>query len=168
MVKKRFVIMLVAEKSVVSIHYTLKNDAGEVLDSSVGQSPLAYLHGASNIIPGLENALVGKTVGDKLDVSVTAEEGYGPIREELVQKVPHDNFQGIDNVEVGMQFMAQAPWGEQPVTVVEVEEDGITLDGNHPLAGQNLHFAVEVVEVREASEEEVTHGHAHGEGGHHH
>ncbi|MBT3146766.1 peptidylprolyl isomerase [Neptunomonas phycophila] len=160
--------MQVADKSVVSIHYTLTNSAGETLDSSVGQAPLAYLHGASNIVPGLENALVGKAVGDKLDVQVTAEEGYGPLREELVQKVPHENFQGVEDLQVGMQFMAQAPWGEQPVTVVKVEEDGVTLDGNHPLAGQDLTFAVEIVEIRDATEEEMTHGHAHGEGGHHH
>jgi len=160
--------MQVADKSVVSIHYTLTNSEGETLDSSVGQAPLAYLNGASNIVPGLENALIGKAVGDKLDVTVTAEEGYGPLREELVQKVPHENFQGVEDLQVGMQFMAQAPWGEQPVTVVKVEEDGVTLDGNHPLAGQDLTFAVEIVEVREATEEEVTHGHAHGEGGHHH
>ena len=160
--------MQVADKSVVSIHYTLTNSAGETLDSSVGQAPLAYLHGASNIVPGLENALVGKAVGDKLDVQVTAEEGYGPLREELVQKVPHEDFQGVEDLQVGMQFMAQAPWGEQPVTVVKVEEDGVTLDGNHPLAGQDLTFAVEIVEIRDATEEEMTHGHAHGEGGHHH
>ena len=111
---------------------------------------------------------MGKAVGDKLDVQVTAEEGYGPLREELVQKVPHENFQGVEDLQVGMQFMAQAPWGEQPVTVVKVEEDGVTLDGNHPLAGQDLTFAVEIVEIRDATEEEMTHGHAHGEGGHHH
>lgn len=161
--------MQIDDKKVVSIHYTLKNDQGEVLDSSEGQQPLLYLHGASNIVPGLENALAGKQTGDKLDVAVTPEEGYGEQREELVQKVPHDNFQGVGaEIQVGMQFMAQAPWGEQPVTVVAVEEDGVTLDGNHPLAGQTLNFAVEVVEVRDASDEEVEHGHVHGEGGHQH
>ena len=160
--------MQIAENSVVTIHYTLTNSEGEVLDSSQGQEPLAYLAGASNIIPGLENALTGKQVGDKLDVTVEPEEAYGPLREELVQKVDHENFQGIDDIQVGMQFMAQAPWGEQPVTVIAVEEDGITLDGNHPLAGQTLTFAVEVMAVRSATDEELQHGHAHGEGGHHH
>ncbi|QEQ96199.1 FKBP-type peptidyl-prolyl cis-trans isomerase [Neptunomonas concharum] len=160
--------MQIAENSVVTIHYTLTNSEGEVLDSSQGQEPLAYLAGASNIIPGLENALTGKQVGDKLDVTVEPEEAYGPLREELVQKVDHENFQGIDDIQVGMQFMAQAPWGEQPVTVMAVEEDGITLDGNHPLAGQTLTFAVEVMAVRSATDEELQHGHAHGEGGHHH
>ena len=160
--------MQIAENSVVTIHYTLTNSEGEVLDSSQGQEPLAYLAGASNIIPGLENALTGKQVGDKLDVTVEPEDAYGPLREELVQKVDHENFQGIDDIQVGMQFMAQAPWGEQPVTVMAVEEDGITLDGNHPLAGQTLTFAVEVMAVRSATDEELQHGHAHGEGGHHH
>lgn len=160
--------MQIAENSAVTIHYTLTNSKGEVLDSSEGQEPLAYLSGASNIIPGLENALVGKQVGDKLEVTVEPEQAYGPLRDELVQKVNHENFEGVDDIHVGMQFMAQAPWGEQPVTVMNVEEDGITLDGNHPLAGQTLTFAVEVVEVRAASEEELSHGHVHGEGGHHH
>lgn len=160
--------MQIAEKSVVSIHYTLTNAEGNVLDSSEGQDPLAYLHGASNIIPGLENALVGKTVGDSLKVTVEPEEGYGPVRDELVQDVDRSAFSGIDDIQIGMQFMAQTPWGEQPVTVVKVEGDNITLDGNHPLAGQTLTFDVEVVEVREATEEEAEHGHAHGAGGHEH
>ena len=160
--------MQIADKTVVQVNYTLKNDSGEVLDSSEGQEPLAFLCGAQNIIPGLENALLGKQVGDKLDVRVEPSEGYGEVHEEMIQKVPKENFEGVDSVEVGMQFMAQAPWGEQPVTVIKVEEDGVTLDGNHPMAGQILNFSVEVVEVREASEEEVEHGHSHGAGGHHH
>ncbi|TCK09584.1 FKBP-type peptidyl-prolyl cis-trans isomerase [Marinobacterium mangrovicola] len=160
--------MQIAANAVVSIHYTLTNAAGDKLDSSEGQEPLAYLHGASNIIPGLENALVGKAVGDKLSVTVEPEEGYGEVREELVQEVDRSNFEGIDVVEPGMQFMAQTPWGQQPVTVVKVEGDNVTLDGNHPLAGQTLSFDVEVVEVREATEEELSHGHVHGEGGHEH
>jgi len=160
--------MQIAEKTVVSIHYTLTNAEGETLDSSNGQDPLAYLHGAGNIIPGLENALVGKTVGDSLQVTVEPEEGYGPVRDELVQDVDRSAFSGIEDIQTGMQFMAQTPWGEQPVTVVKVEGDSITLDGNHPLAGQTLTFDVEVVEIRDATDEEVEHGHAHGAGGHHH
>jgi len=160
--------MQIAEKTVVQIHYTLTNEGGEVMDSSEGQEPLAFLCGAQNIIPGLENALLGKQAGDKLDVRVEPSEGYGEVHEEMIQKVPQENFAGVDTVEVGMQFMAQAPWGEQPVTVIKVEEDGITLDGNHPMAGQVLNFSVEVVEVRAASDEEVEHGHAHGAGGHQH
>lgn len=153
--------MLIAENLVVSIHYTLKDSQGNTLDSSAGQEPLPFLCGANNIVVGLENALIGKSVGDKLDVEVKPEEGYGEIREDLVQKVDRANFQGIDNIEVGMQFMAEAPWGQQPVTVIQVEDDGVTLDGNHPLAGQTLNFSVEVTEVREATDDEIAHGHVH-------
>lgn len=156
--------MQIAENLVALIHYTLKNDSGEVLDSSAGQEPLPFLCGANNIVAGLEKALLGKTVGDKLDVEVKPEDGYGEVRAELVQKVARDNFQGIDDIQVGMQFMAEAPWGQQPVTVVEIAEDGITLDGNHPLAGQTLVFSVEVTEVRQATDDELAHGHVHGEG----
>lgn len=160
--------MQIADKTVVSIHYTLTNALGETIDSSVGQDPLVYLQGAQNIIPGLENALAGKTVGDALQVTVEPAEGYGEIRDELIQEVDRSAFQGVDDIDVGMQFMAQTPWGEQPVTVVKVEGDQITLDGNHQLAGETLNFDVEIVEVRDATAEEVEHGHAHGPGGHHH
>ena len=160
--------MQIADKTVVSIHYTLTNALGETIDSSVGQDPLVYLQGAQNIIPGLENALTGKAVGDALQVTVEPAEGYGEVRDELIQEVDRSAFQGVDDIDVGMQFMAQTPWGEQPVTVVKVEGDQITLDGNHQLAGETLNFDVEVVEVREATTEEVEHGHVHGPGGHHH
>ncbi len=160
--------MQIADKTVVSIHYTLTNADGETLDSSVGQDPLVYLHGSNNIIAGLEAALLGKSAGDSLQVSVEPGDGYGELRDELVQEVDRSAFQGVDDIDVGMQFMAQTPWGEQPVTVVKVEGDNITLDGNHPLAGQVLNFDVEVVEIREASAEELDHGHVHGAGGHHH
>lgn len=160
--------MQIADKTVVSIHYTLTNADGETLDSSVGQDPLVYLHGSNNIIAGLEAALLGKSAGDSLQVSVEAAEGYGELREELIQEVDRSAFEGVDEIDVGMQFMAQTPWGEQPVTVVKVEGENITLDGNHPLAGQVLNFDVEVVEVRAASAEELDHGHVHGAGGHHH
>lgn len=153
--------MQVSDNKVVSIHYTLCNAAGDVLDSSVGEEPLPYLHGAGNIVAGLEDALLEKNVGDKLDVTVPPELGYGEKHEEMIQKVPTENFEGIDNIEIGMQFMAEAPWGQQPVTVMAVEDDGITIDGNHPLAGETLHFNVEVVEIREATEEEIEHGHVH-------
>jgi len=151
--------MQIAENTVVSIHYTLSNTAGEVMDSSEGQDPLAYLHGANNIIPGLESALVGKTTGDSLQVVVEPDQAYGEIREELIQSVDRSNFVDIAEIQVGMQFMAQTPWGEQPVTVVEVEGENIVLDGNHPLAGQTLTFDVKVVDVREATAEELTEGH---------
>ncbi|MFC6673888.1 FKBP-type peptidyl-prolyl cis-trans isomerase [Marinobacterium aestuariivivens] len=160
--------MQIAANTVVQIHYTLKNSEGNVIDSSDGQEPLAYLHGGGNIVEGLESALAGKAAGDKLDVTVEPERGYGDRRDDLVQTVDRSNFVGIEQIEVGMQFLAQTPWGEQPVTVVAVADDNVTLDGNHPLAGEVLNFAIEVVDVREATEEELQHGHAHGEGGHDH
>ncbi|GGO75543.1 peptidyl-prolyl cis-trans isomerase [Marinobacterium nitratireducens] len=160
--------MQIAANTVVKIHYTLKNAEGNVIDSSEGQEPLAYLHGGGNIVEGLESALAGKAAGDKLDVTVDPERGYGSRRDDLVQTVDRSNFVGIDQIEVGMQFLAQTPWGEQPVTVVAVADDNVTLDGNHPLAGEVLNFAIEVMDVRAATDEELEHGHAHGEGGHHH
>ena len=160
--------MKIAHEKVVSIHYTLTNHEGTVLDSSTGSDPLAYLHGFGNIIPGLENALTGKQAGDKLKVSIKPEEAYGVRDDALVQVVPRTAFGGAQDLEVGMQFQAQTPQGVRVVTIVEVEGDDITLDGNHPLAGETLHFDVEVTEVRAASQEELAHGHVHGEGGHHH
>lgn len=160
--------MEIANACVASIHYTLKNDAGEVLDSSDGREPLLYLHGASNIIPGLENALVGKVAGDKISISVSPEEGYGQPQDELVQVVPRESFQGVDQIDVGMRFQADSSQGPMVVTVTAVDEENVTVDGNHPLAGENLNFDAEVVEVRAASDEEKEHGHPHGPGGHQH
>ena len=154
--------LLIGDNLVVSIHYTLTNDAGEVLDSSEGSEPLNYLHGAGNIIPGLENALVGKVEGDSLQVTVQPEEGYGPVVDELVQKVPQEMFAGVDDVDVGMVFQTQTPDGQQLlVTVTDIADDGITIDGNHPLAGQVLNFAVAITGVRDATPEEIAHGHVH-------
>ena len=156
--------MQIAQNSVVAFHYTLTNDSGEVLDSSEGREPLTYLHGAGNIIPGLEKEMEGRAPGEKLQAQVTPEEGYGEVQSQLVQEVPRDAFQGVENVEPGMQFQAQTEGGPLMVTVTQVEGDTVTVDGNHPLAGQQLNFDVEIAEVREASEEEVEHGHVHGEG----
>lgn len=160
--------MQISENSVVAIAYTLTNDEGQVLDTSAGGEPLVYLHGAQNIIPGLENALVGKQVGDKLKVSVQPAEGYGEYDAQLVQVVPKHLFAGVETIEAGMQFHAQTDYGMQVVTVAAVEGDEVTVDGNHPLAGQTLNFDVEVMSIREASQEELDHGHVHGAGGHHH
>lgn len=160
--------MQAGDNTVVLIHYTLTSDTGETLDTSAGREPLGYLHGFGNIIPGLENALTGKQAGDKLKVSIKPEEAYGVRDDALVQVVPRSAFGGAQDLEVGMQFQAQTPQGVRVVTIVEVEGDDITLDGNHPLAGETLHFDVEVTEVRAASQEELAHGHVHGEGGHHH
>jgi FKBP-type peptidyl-prolyl cis-trans isomerase SlyD len=160
--------MQIKENSVVSFHYTLTGKEGQVIDSSEGNQPLTYLHGVGQIVPGLENALLGKQAGEKLDVEVSAEEGYGEHHEFMVQQVPREAFQGVDDIEPGMQFQAQTPQGAMTVTVTAADETTVTVDGNHPLAGQPLFFAVEIVSVRDASEEEITHGHVHGEGGHHH
>jgi FKBP-type peptidyl-prolyl cis-trans isomerase SlyD len=161
--------MTITQNSAVSFHYTLTDDQGQQIDSSAGQDPLAYLHGAGNIIPGLENALEGKSVGDQLNVEVSAEEGYGPVQQELIQEVPREAFQGVDTIEVGMQFEAQTgQGGAVPVTVTAVTDETVTVDGNHPLAGKTLNFDVTIADVREASEEELAHGHIHGPGGHHH
>jgi len=161
--------MLIAQDKVVLIHYTLKNDAGETLDSSSGGDPLAYIHGQGNIIPGLEKALEGKQSGDKLNVKVGPSEGYGERDDNLVQQVPRRAFGGAPNVKPGMQFHAQTSQGQtRVVTVTRIQGDMVTVDGNHPLAGENLHFDVEVTDVRDASEEELEHGHVHGPGGHHH
>lgn len=160
--------MQIANNVVALIEYTLTNDQGEVLDSSVGGEPLGYLHGAGNIIPGLEDALEGKKVGDSFKVSIAPADGYGEQNEALLQVVPREMFQGVEQIEAGMQFHAQTDHGMQVITVAKVEGDNITVDGNHPLAGQTLHFDVKVIEVRAATQEEQEHGHVHGHGGHHH
>lgn len=160
--------MQIADRTVASFHYTLTNDAGEVLDSSRGRDPLSYLHGAGNIVPGLEKAMVGRGVGEAFDVRVVPEEGYGVHHPQLVQDVPRSAFAGVDTIEPGMQFTARSPQGVQHVTVTKVTLDTVTVDGNHPLAGEHLNFAIEVTEVRAATEEELAHGHVHGPGGHHH
>jgi FKBP-type peptidyl-prolyl cis-trans isomerase SlyD len=146
--------MEITEARVASIHYTLTDDGGEVIDKSPESQPLRYLHGAGNIVPGLEKALAGKQAGDSLRVDVDPEEGYGPRNERLVQVVPRDVFEGVDKVEPGMQFQAQSQHGPLLVTVVEVGDAQVKIDGNHPLAGRTLHFDVEVADVRDASEEE--------------
>ncbi|MDI1300460.1 MAG: peptidylprolyl isomerase [bacterium] len=161
-------MMQIANDVVVSIEYTLTDDQGNVIDSSAGGEPLAYLHGAGNIIPGLEAALEGKVVGDAFKVSIAPADGYGEKNDDMLQQVPREMFQGVDVIEAGMQFHAQTDHGMQVITVSAVEGDLVTVDGNHPLAGQNLHFDVKVLEVRAPSEEELEHGHVHGAGGHHH
>jgi FKBP-type peptidyl-prolyl cis-trans isomerase SlyD len=160
--------MSISNNSVASIHYTLTDGEGKVIDSSQGQEPLAYLHGAGNIIPGLEKALAGKVVGDKFKVNIPAAEAYGVRDDNMVQELPSNMFSGIDKIEVGMEFHAETEHGLQVVTVTKVEGDTITIDGNHPLAGVDLTFDVEVADVRDATQEELDHGHAHGAGGHHH
>jgi FKBP-type peptidyl-prolyl cis-trans isomerase SlyD len=160
--------MQITANCVAYIHYTLKDDAGAVIDSSSGGEPLAYLHGAGNIVPGLEKALEGKAAGEKVAVKVAPEEGYGVRDEALVQQVPRRSFQGVRDLKEGMQFQAQTQQGPVAVTVTRVQGDMITVDGNHALAGVTLNFEVEVTKVRDATPEELIHGHVHGPGGHSH
>lgn len=160
--------MKIEKNKVVSIDYKLTGSDGQVIDSSEGREPLAYLHGNGNIVSGLEEALEGKTTGDMLNVSVPPEKGYGLRDEAKTVEVPKDKLQGVQEINPGMQFQAQTPEGPQIFTVSKVGETSVTLDGNHPLAGATLNFDVQVREVRDASAEEVSHGHVHGPGGHQH
>lgn len=161
--------MKIAENCIVSIHYRLTDDEGEELDSSSDGDPLVYLHGADNIIPGLEDALEGRGAGDQLEVVVQPEDAYGPVDPELVQAVPRSSFKGVDKLEPGMQFQMKDPEGQvQVVTVQEVKGQEVTIDANHPLAGQVLHFAITVEAVRAATAEEIDHGHVHDGHGHGH
>ncbi|MEZ4798754.1 MAG: peptidylprolyl isomerase [Flavobacteriales bacterium] len=159
--------MQISNEKVAAIHYTLRDNDGKVLDSSEGKDPLYYLHGFGNLIPGMEEGLEGKAVGDKFTIKVSPEKGYGVRSEEAVQKVPREAF-GEADVQLGMQFRAGNENGQYVVTVVEIGADTVTVDANHPLAGVELNFDVEVMEVREASAEEVSHGHVHGPHGHNH
>ena len=160
--------MAIEKDKVVSIDYTLTGDNGQVLDSSNGREPLAYLHGAGNIIPGLESALEGKDEGDELNVQIPPDQAYGQRDERMVQPVPRTAFQGVADIQPGMQFQAQTNAGPRLITVVGVEGDQVTIDANHPLAGATLKFDVKVVNVRDATSEEMSHGHVHGAGGHQH
>ncbi len=154
--------MQVAEKTVVSMNYTLKDDDGTVIDSSEGREPLSFIAGKGMIIPGLEQALIGKNPGDEVSVSVSPEEGYGEYREEMTVQVNKDQFQGDSEITEGMQVQAHNKDGStQILTVKEVSDDQVTLDANHPLAGQTLHFDVSIEDVREATQEELDHGHTH-------
>jgi len=160
--------MAIQKDKVVSIDYTLTGDNGQVLDSSNGREPLAYLHGAGNIIPGLESALEGKDEGDELNVQIPPDQAYGQRDERMVQPVPRTAFQGVADIQPGMQFQAQTNAGPRLITVVGVEGDQVTIDANHPLAGATLKFDVKIVNVRDATSEEMSHGHVHGAGGHQH
>ena len=156
--------MKIAKHAVVAIHYTLKDNSGNVLDSSAGRDPLWYLHGEGNLIPGMEEGLEGREKGNKFELKIAPEKGYGVRNDKLIQKVPRSTF-GTQKVEKGMKFHTN---NGGVVTVTEVGLDQITVDANHELAGVELNFAVEVMEVRAATTEEIAHGHVHGPGDHHH
>lgn len=160
--------MRVEKNTVVAIDYKLTDDSGQVLDSSESHGPMSYLHGNNGIIPGLERELDGKEVGDELQVSVAPSDAYGERNDALRQEVPRSQFEGVDDLSPGMQFRVESNNGPMVITVVEVGDEQVTIDGNHPLAGVNLNFEVTVRDVREATAEELQHGHAHGPGGHEH
>ncbi len=160
--------MQVSEGKVVAIKYTLKDDDGDVVDSNQEGAPLPYLHGARNIVKGLETALEGKQAGDQVAVMVPPADGYGEWMPGMEISVPRDRFPQGENLEPGLRFQAPTKNGPHVFTITEISDENIKADGNHPLAGENLHFEVEVVEVRDATQEELDHGHVHGPGGHHH
>jgi FKBP-type peptidyl-prolyl cis-trans isomerase SlyD len=161
-------VQAAGDGKVVSIHYTLRDDDGDVVDSSSGGEPLEYLHGAGNIVPGLEAAMAGKQVGESFQVTVAPADGYGEVVGDP-RAVPRSAFPADAELEPGSQFFVRGPDGDPlPVWVVGVDGDEVLLDANHPLAGENLHFEIEVVGVRVATEEELEHGHPHGPDGHEH
>ena len=158
----------ISDGKVVQIHYTLTNDAGETLDSSAGQEPLAYLHGAQNIVPGLERQLEGHVQGDKLKASVPPEEAYGELQGEGPQSVPRNEFPEEIEIAPGMTFQVEGEQGEPfLIWVVNVAGEEVLVDINHPLAGVQLNFDIEVVDIRPATQEEIDHGHPHTGGEHH-
>lgn len=158
----------IGAKKVVSFHYTLRNDAGEVIDQSEEGEPMAYLVGAQNIVPGLEKAMLNRAVGDTFEVKVPAAEGYGE-RVDGSAKVPRTEFPEDVELQPGMSLLAEGPDGSAvPLWITHVGDEEVTVDPNHPLAGVDLHFEVEVAAIRAASDEELEHGHPHGPGGHHH
>jgi len=161
---------VITKNKVVSVSYCLKNMQGEELDRADSSKPLEYLHGSGNIVPGLENALDGLKVGDKKEVTVKPEDGYGEILADLKMEVERKMFPADQKIALGMRFMADLSDGKKhPFNIVDIKDDKVHIDGNHPLAGQTLQFSIEIMKVRDATPEELKHGHAHGEGsGHHH
>lgn len=160
--------MTIALHKVVTLNYTLKNSEGTLLDTSEGREPLVYLHGVGALIPGLEKELEGKGAGDKLNAVIAPEHAYGERRDDLMKLVPKSGFQGEEKMVVGMQVQLQTEHGPAIATISKIEGEDVTLDLNHPLAGMTLHFDVAVEDIREATEDEISHGHVHGPGGHNH
>lgn len=156
---------IITKDTAVKFNYILKDDDGKILDQSQEGQPLGYLHGHNNIIPGLEQQLEGKSAGETLTAIVEPADGYGDYQEQAIQHVPRDNFQGVEDIQPGMQFQSEAGGQVMLVTVTEVNDKEVTVDANHPLAGKRLTFEVEIQEVRAATEDEINHGHAHGVGG---
>ncbi len=161
--------MSIEKDKVVTMHYHLTNSEGEVLDSSRGSDPLTYLHGVGNLVAGLERELDGLEAGATKTVGVEPTDGYGERDDNMMETLPRSDLDGVENLEVGMQLEAQDPNGQSfTVYVAEIRDDEVVIDANHPLAGVFLNFEIEIVDVRDATDEELSHGHVHGEGGHHH
>jgi FKBP-type peptidyl-prolyl cis-trans isomerase SlyD len=160
--------MKINNDKVVVLHYAVSDIENTLIDSSYDDKPLAVIHGTGYLIPGLEQALTGHKAGDQLEVEVQAEQAYGQRIEEYVQTVPKAMFEEINDLAVGTQLRATTDDGEQTVIVIDVQDDEITVDGNHPLAGIDLKFDVEILEVREASKDELAHGHVHRDDGNEH
>ncbi|MCL1044051.1 peptidylprolyl isomerase [Shewanella electrodiphila] len=157
--------MKITKHSAVTIHYRLTDQDGQLIESSFEAEPMAYLHGTEGLIPGLEVELEGKVVGDKFDANIPTEQAYGEYHEGLKQEVPLEAFGDVEDIVPGMRFIAETEMGQRPVQVTEVKDSVVVVDGNHPLAGQALNFSVEVMDIREATAEEVAHGHIHAAGG---
>jgi FKBP-type peptidyl-prolyl cis-trans isomerase SlyD len=157
-------IMQIEDNKVVTLHYTVKTADGDVIDSSDGNEPLAFIQGSKFMIAGVEDALYDKTKGDQFEINVEPDKAYGERQDQLVQQVPANMFEGMD-VEVGMSFRATTDHGEQSVIIIDKDDTHVTVDGNHPLAGMTLAFDISVEDVRDATEDEIAHGHVHGEGG---
>ncbi|WP_448213953.1 FKBP-type peptidyl-prolyl cis-trans isomerase [Colwellia sp. MEBiC06753] len=160
--------MQITKDTVVQFHYTIKDEQGEQIETSSGGDPMAYLHGHNNMITGVENALADKAAGDKFTVTLEPKDAYGERQEDAIQRIPTKHLHGAATWKPGMVAVVQTEQGQRQVTVLKVGRFMVTCDLNPPLAGKTLTFDLEVVDVREASEEEIAHGHAHGVGGHHH
>jgi len=160
--------MQIAKETVVSLNYTLKNSEGELLDTSEGRAPLVYLHGVGGLIPGLEKELDGKVKGDKIVAIIAPEDAYGSRRDDLLKQVSKDGFQGEEEMKEGMQVQLDTEHGPAIAVITKIDGNDVTLDLNHPLADMTLHFDVQIEDVREATADEISHGHVHGPGGHQH
>lgn len=159
--------MTIVNNVVATINYTLKNGNDLTIDSSVDKDPLVYIHGMGHLIPGLEKSLEGKVKGDKVNAVISPDDAYGPRRDDMVQVVPKTEFKDIETMEIGTQFQVETENGDIIVTLIELRDEEVVLDGNHPLAGETLHFDVEIIDIREATEEELKSGHIHGKGCNH-
>ncbi|MFT6269692.1 MAG: FKBP-type peptidyl-prolyl cis-trans isomerase SlyD [Alphaproteobacteria bacterium] len=156
--------MLIADNHVITLHYAVKTQNGDLIDESKSSEPLAFIQGSHFMIAGLEDALYGKQKGEKFEITIEPEEAYGHRQDQLVQEVPANMFEGME-IEVGMSFRATTDQGEQSVIIIDKDDNQVTVDGNHPLSGMTLMFDVSIEDVREATADEIDHGHVHGAGG---